>query len=188
MTVAAMAVPVFFYPGAYHLYGPALVIFILLVAIASQIRQAPSRFSDWNFKNAWKPITLLLALTFFLAGFVALFDIAHENYREQTFASDQFNRVVRISDHKGFRQVALDFHSVLLNRKEGPTLKGDSKLVPEEIRRLNPIRITAADDCLCLQMTKKNDAMVIIYPPDSKLPRIHGTKIADDLFYWHIAQ
>ena len=184
MSFAAFAIPAFSLPGGYFLYGPLLVIFVLSVALIAQIRRTHASHAEWTLKSAWKPVAVSITLLLFIICFASLSGIAYEFYTQEQLRAKQLNRIEDIANDPDFVQTALALHKLMLASDGGRHLRGNSELVPKEIGRLYPITVNASQECLTLQLSQSFDRMLIIYSPDSALPRVHGKKIVDNVHYW----
>ncbi len=184
LSFAALAVSTFFLPGGYILYGPLLIIFLLSVLLISQIQQARASLREWTLRTAWKPIAVFVALLLSIIGFVPLSSVAYDFYAQEQLRSLQLSRIEDIAKDQDFLQTALVLHQLMLGPGGERHLRGNSELVPNAIGRLFPISVHASEDCLTLQLSRNHDRMLVIYSPESTLPRVHGKKIANNVHYW----
>ena len=175
--VAALAIPAFVYPGAYLVYLPALAILLTAIALARSVSQFP--------KRRIQSIGLTVLLALFVFGFISLFDIAAEQYRQASLFTEQFQRVVSLDDPKRFRSKSLVLHSQLMAKNvDQRTISGDSALIPVEIRQVKPVSIVASENYLTINMTPSGESQIVIYPPKSQFPRVSSFKVIDDFYYW----
>ena len=175
--VAAIAIPALLYPGAYLVYLPALAILLTAIALVRSVRQFP--------KRRIQSIGLTVLLALFVFGFISLFDIAAEQYRQTSLFTEQFQRVVSLDDPKSFRSKSLVLHSQLIAKNvDQRTISGDSDLIPLEIRQVKPVSIVASENYLTINMTPSGESQIVIYPPNSQFPRVSSFKIIDDFYYW----
>lgn len=174
---AALLIPVFMYPGAYLIYLPTLGILLTGVALVRSVRQYP--------KRRLQSVCLTVLLASIVFAFVSLFDIAANQYREASLFAEQFKRVTQLEDPEGFRSTALALHAQLMIADDDQRLiSGDSELVPEEIRKLNPVSIIASEYYLVINMTPSGESRLVIYPSDSTFGRVTAFKVADDFYFW----
>ncbi len=184
LSLAALAVPTFLLSGGYLLYGPLLVIFLLSVVLIAQIRQVRASRMEWTLKNAWKPLAVFVALLLSTIGFAPLSSIAYDFYTQEQLRALQLNQIEDIPKDKDFLQTALALHQLMLGPGGERHLRGNSELVPQKIGRLFPVSVNASEEYLTLQLSRNYDRMLIIYSPESTLPRVHGKKIANNVHYW----
>ena len=175
--MAALLIPALVFPSAYLVYLPVLAIFLTCTALVRSLRELP--------KYRLRCVGLTILLTLLVFGFASLFDIASSKYRETTLFVEQFKRVASLDDPRTFRLKALALHAQLMSKSVGERLiSGDSELVPAEIRHVHPVTIVASENYLTINMTPSGESQIVIYPSESKFPRVSSFKIADDFYYW----
>ena len=184
LSFAAVAIPTFFLPGGYFLYGPLLVISLLSVVLIAQIRRAHTSITELTLVNSWKTIAVSAALLLSVLGFVPLASIAYDFYVQEQLRAFQLSRIQDIPNDKDFLKSALALHELMLGPGGVRHLRGNSVAVPKEIGQFRPYSVNASEQCLTLQLSQNNDRMLIIYSPESTLPRLHGKKIANNVHYW----
>ena len=114
-----------------------------------------------------------------------LADVAWARFRDLNYVSRQFKRIQQLEDPEQFRRIALELHGKLMQRDPDDRLiEGDSRLVPREIKNVQPVSILASEHYLSIKMTHTGDSVVVIYPSESTFGRVSSYRIAKDFYYW----
>ncbi len=182
--MVAIVVPAFFIPGGIYFYLPLLLVFSLSVTCAALLLRwlkTPSR------GPVAKQIPLLLvsvSLLLSIVAFAMLFDVAIDRFKAVRFNTTQRQAALTISDPESFRDVCLTLHSQMIASSSiVNVLDGTAHDLPPEIRAINPIKITASDHYINIQMTRDGGSLVA-YPLDGTFPHVRGRKLAECLYYW----
>ena len=180
----AIAVPAFFIPGGMYFYLPLLFVFFLSVTFAALLLKwlkTPSR------GPIAKQIPLLLvavSLLLSIVAFAMLFDVAIDRFETVRFNTTQRQAALTIADPERFRDVCLNLHSQMIASSSiGKVLDGTAHDLPPEIRAINPIKITASDHYINIQVTRDGGSLVA-YPLDGTFAHVRSRKLAECLYYW----
>lgn len=180
----AIAVPAFLTPGGMYFYLPLLFVFFLSVTFAALLLKwlkTPSR------GPIAKQIPLLLvavSLLLSIVAFAMLFDVAIDRFETVRFNTTQRQAALTIADPGSFRDACLTLHSQMIASSGiGKVLDGTAHDLPPEIRAINPIKITASDHYINIQVTRDGGSLVA-YPLDGTFAHVRSRKLAECLYYW----
>lgn len=182
--LVAIGIPAFVFPGGIFLFLPILLLFLLSIAFVIL-------WFNWRGATSRGPIhrqlpllAVALAMLAVAITLVLLFDVAWDQYSKVRFNDAQRARALKIPDLEGFRDKCLELHTILKARSGSErVLYATSHEVPQEIRAINPISITASDDFISIQVTRDGGA-IVAYPLDGSFPHVRSRKLTDCLYYW----